>query len=149
MRKGPKVLVCCPGCGSSGTTYEYSSDSGIYFQAASSGMDCAVMSGGDVGPLGKDAVTELHGLFRWAAKSARFVPILEKCEGCSYIYIILPSWGFGFPPPLSRERNPSSLKPIRGYFPAPFGLISHLRSIPASFGWIDQWTLSRMAIASF
>lgn len=31
------------------------------------------MSGGDVGPLGKDAVTELHGLFRWAAKSPRFV----------------------------------------------------------------------------
>ncbi|CAN0478670.1 unnamed protein product, partial [Ascophyllum nodosum] len=26
--------------------------------AAYSGMDCAVMSGGDVGPLGKDAVTE-------------------------------------------------------------------------------------------
>ena len=35
-------------------------------------MDCAVMSGGDVGPLGKDAVTELHGLFKWAAKSPRF-----------------------------------------------------------------------------
>lgn len=34
-------------------------------------MDCAVMSGGDVGPLGKDAVTELHGLFKWAAKSPR------------------------------------------------------------------------------
>lgn len=29
------------------------------------------MSGGDVGPLGKDAVTQLHGLFRWAAKSPR------------------------------------------------------------------------------
>lgn len=42
-------------------------------QAACSGMDCAVMSGGDVGPLGKDAVTELHGLFRWAAKSPRCV----------------------------------------------------------------------------
>ena len=31
------------------------------------------MSGGDVGPLGKDAVTELHGLFRWAARSPRSV----------------------------------------------------------------------------
>ncbi|CAB1106340.1 unnamed protein product [Ectocarpus sp. CCAP 1310/34] len=41
------------------------------FQAAYSGMDCAVMSGGDVAPLGKNAVTELHGLFRWAAKSPR------------------------------------------------------------------------------
>lgn len=39
-------------------------------------MDCAVMSGGDVGPLGKDAVTELHGLFRWAAKSTRFGDVL-------------------------------------------------------------------------
>lgn len=40
-------------------------------QAACSGMDCAVMSGGDVGPLGKDAVTQLHKLFSWAAKSPR------------------------------------------------------------------------------
>lgn len=31
------------------------------------------MSGGDVAPLGKNAVTELHGLFRWAAKSPRLV----------------------------------------------------------------------------
>jgi ATPase family AAA domain-containing protein 3A/B len=34
--------------------------------AQASGMDYALMSGGDVGPLGKDAVTELHALFRWA-----------------------------------------------------------------------------------
>ncbi|CAM9713523.1 unnamed protein product, partial [Choristocarpus tenellus] len=39
--------------------------------AASSGMDCAIMSGGDVGPLGKDAVTELHGIFRWAKRTSR------------------------------------------------------------------------------
>lgn len=36
------------------------------------------MSGGDVGPLGKDAVTELHGLFRWAAKSPRFGSNIDK-----------------------------------------------------------------------
>lgn len=36
-------------------------------------MDCAIMSGGDVGPMGKDAVTELHSLFRWASKSPRWV----------------------------------------------------------------------------
>lgn len=44
-------------------------------------MDCAVMSGGDVGPLGKYAVSELHSLFRWAAKSPRFIALyilLEK-----------------------------------------------------------------------
>lgn len=39
--------------------------------ASSSGMDYAVMSGGDVGPLGKDAVTELHRLFQWAQQSSR------------------------------------------------------------------------------
>ncbi|KAH9127072.1 hypothetical protein AeMF1_002581 [Aphanomyces euteiches] len=39
--------------------------------AASSGMDYAIMSGGDVGPLGSDAVTELHALFRWAKTSPR------------------------------------------------------------------------------
>lgn len=32
--------------------------------AECSGMDYAIMSGGDVGPLGEDAVTQLHGLFR-------------------------------------------------------------------------------------
>ena len=37
--------------------------------AFESGMDYAVMTGGDVGPLGKDAVTELHRLFDWALRS--------------------------------------------------------------------------------
>ncbi len=31
-----------------------------------SGMEYAIMSGGDVGPLGADAVTELHRMFEWA-----------------------------------------------------------------------------------
>lgn len=39
--------------------------------AAASGMDYAIMSGGDVGPLGEDAVNQLHHLFRWAARSRR------------------------------------------------------------------------------
>ena len=39
--------------------------------AECSGMDYAIMSGGDVGPLGDDAVTQLHGLFRWANRSKR------------------------------------------------------------------------------
>jgi ATPase family AAA domain-containing protein 3A/B len=34
--------------------------------AKSIGMDYALMSGGDVGPLGSDAVTQIHNLFRWA-----------------------------------------------------------------------------------
>lgn len=41
--------------------------------ARSSGMDYAIMSGGDVGPLGRDAVTELHKLFDWATTSRRGV----------------------------------------------------------------------------
>lgn len=36
-----------------------------------SGLDYAIMSGGDVGPLGKDAVQELNKLFSWANSSRR------------------------------------------------------------------------------
>ena len=39
--------------------------------ARSSGLDYAVMSGGDVAPLGRDAVTELHRLLDWAERSPR------------------------------------------------------------------------------
>ena len=31
----------------------------------------AMMSGGDVVPLGKDAVTELHAIFNWAERSSQ------------------------------------------------------------------------------
>lgn len=41
--------------------------------AYESGMDYAIMTGGDVGPLGRDAVTELHNLFDWARRSKRGV----------------------------------------------------------------------------
>jgi ATPase family AAA domain-containing protein 3A/B len=37
--------------------------------AAHARMDYAVMSGGDVAPLGRDAVTDMHKLFDWAEKS--------------------------------------------------------------------------------
>ena len=39
--------------------------------ALHSGMDWAIMSGGDVGPLGEQAVTDLHNLFSWARSSSR------------------------------------------------------------------------------
>mmetsp|Transcript_71176 Transcript_71176/g.230379 ORF Transcript_71176/g.230379 Transcript_71176/m.230379 type:complete len:568 (-) Transcript_71176:183-1886(-) len=39
--------------------------------AKQSGLDYAIMSGGDVGPLGKDAVQELNKLFSWANSSRR------------------------------------------------------------------------------
>lgn len=34
-------------------------------------MDYAILSGGDVGPLGEDAVNQLHQLFRWAEGSRK------------------------------------------------------------------------------
>lgn len=39
--------------------------------AACSAMDYAILSGGDVAPLGEDAVNQLHALFAWAQKSQR------------------------------------------------------------------------------
>merc|ERR1712203_333830 len=36
-----------------------------------SGLDYAIMSGGDLGPLGKEGPNELHKLFEWAKKSKR------------------------------------------------------------------------------
>ena len=39
--------------------------------AATSGMDYAIMSGGDVAPLGEDGVNQLHGLFNWANRSSK------------------------------------------------------------------------------
>lgn len=39
--------------------------------ARQSGLDYAVMSGGDLGPLGHEGPHELHKLFEWAAKSRR------------------------------------------------------------------------------
>jgi len=37
--------------------------------AKNSGLDYAIMSGGDVGPLGKDAVDEVNKLFNWANRT--------------------------------------------------------------------------------
>ena len=39
--------------------------------AEHSGMDYAIMSGGDVAPLGRDGVTAIHKLFNWAITSRR------------------------------------------------------------------------------
>jgi ATPase family AAA domain-containing protein 3A/B len=36
-----------------------------------SGLDYAILTGGDIAPLGRDAVTELHKLFDWAKTSRR------------------------------------------------------------------------------
>lgn len=39
--------------------------------ARTSGMDYAILSGGDVAPLGGAAVTQLHATFDWAERSRR------------------------------------------------------------------------------
>ncbi|OEH78556.1 AAA family protein [Cyclospora cayetanensis] len=39
--------------------------------ARSSGMDYAIMTGGDVGPLGRDGASEINKLFAWAEKSRK------------------------------------------------------------------------------
>jgi ATPase family AAA domain-containing protein 3A/B len=39
--------------------------------AKASGMDYAVLTGGDVAPLGRDGVTEIHKMFDWASTSRR------------------------------------------------------------------------------
>ena len=36
-----------------------------------SGLEYAILTGGDIAPLGRDAVTELHKLFEWAKTSRR------------------------------------------------------------------------------
>lgn len=44
--------------------------------AQSAGMDYAILSGGDVLPLGREAVTEVHRLFDWARTSPRGLLLL-------------------------------------------------------------------------
>merc|ERR1712113_987591 len=39
--------------------------------ARQSGMDYAIMSGGDLGPLGREGPHELHKLFGWASQSKK------------------------------------------------------------------------------
>lgn len=39
--------------------------------AQNSGLDFAILTGGDIAPLGRDAVTELHKLFDWAKASRK------------------------------------------------------------------------------
>jgi len=49
--------------------------------ATHSGMDYALLSGGDVGPLGKDGVTAIHKVFDWAQASRRgLVLFLDEAD---------------------------------------------------------------------
>jgi len=49
--------------------------------ARQSGLDYAIMSGGDVGPLGQDAVHELNKLFSWANNSRKgLILFIDEAE---------------------------------------------------------------------
>jgi len=49
--------------------------------AKQSGLDYAIMSGGDVGPLGKDAVEEVNKLFKWAQGSKKgMILFIDEAE---------------------------------------------------------------------
>jgi len=50
--------------------------------ARNSGMDYAILTGGDVTPLGRSAVTELHKLFDWASTSRRgLLLFVDEADG--------------------------------------------------------------------
>jgi len=76
--------------------------------AKESGMDYAIMAGGDVGALGRDAVAELHKLFRWAKKSHRGVVVfVDEAE--------------------------AFLRKGRGLLPGADGMSEELRNVLAAF----------------
>jgi ATPase family AAA domain-containing protein 3A/B len=55
---------------------------------------CALthLQGGDVGPLGKDAVTELHKMFDWARTSRNgLVVFIDEAEAFLRALVCLPS----------------------------------------------------------
>ena len=54
--------------------------------ALNSGMDFAILTGADVAPLGKEAVTELHKLFDWASHSKKgLVLFVDEADGESFL----------------------------------------------------------------
>ena len=49
--------------------------------ATQTGMDYAILSGGDVAPLGNEAVTKIHEVFDWAKRSSRGVVLfIDEAE---------------------------------------------------------------------
>lgn len=55
------------------------------------GLDYALMTGGDVAPLGSQAVTKIHQLFDWAKKSQRgLLLFIDEADAFLCEYVILP-----------------------------------------------------------
>jgi len=55
--------------------------------ALNSGMDYAILTGADVSPLGKEAVTEIHKVFDWASRSNKgLVIFIDETDGLCPIH---------------------------------------------------------------
>ena len=52
--------------------------------ARTSGLDYAIMSGGDVAPLGGQAVTQIHEMFDWAETSRKVSSKRTCISGCQH-----------------------------------------------------------------
>jgi len=61
--------------------------------ALNSGMDYAILTGADVSPLGKEAVTEIHKVFDWASRSNKgLVIFIDETDGlCHHSHKVLTS----------------------------------------------------------
>ena len=69
--------------------------------ARHSGLEYAILTGGDIAPLGRDAVTEMHKVFDWAqvrfrihrtrASGCRFLFLRPSESGCRYLFRVLTS----------------------------------------------------------
>ena len=60
--------------------------------ARTSGMDYAILSGGDIAPLGGNAVTQLHDTFDWAERSRRgLLLLIDEADA----FLSEPRWLYG------------------------------------------------------
>lgn len=56
------------------------------------GLDYAMMTGGDVAPLGAQAVTKIHQIFDWAKKSNKgLLLFIDEADAflCEYVILFL------------------------------------------------------------
>ena len=74
--------------------------------ARSSGLEYAILTGGDVAPLGRDAVTEIHKVFDWAntSKKVRLSPV-------GYTHHLVPTCPNPSAHPSEASDHLSSLRP--------------------------------------
>ena len=76
--------------------------------ARSSGLEYAILTGGDVAPLGRDAVTEIHKVFDWANTSKKV---------CLSPHHLVPTWPEPFRSSVRGQRPPIAAPPITYHSP--------------------------------